>query len=277
MWVMDNQRFLGERDSWSRAEQFGDGVFETLLVSAGICHALPFHAQRLESGLKRLEIALPEQNLQDMLKDYIEKMINHSALSDGVLKVMVSRGNSARGYGYDRQAKACVRVFYSPYKRPEKACYVNGIEVQYCNTQCAIQPQLAGLKHLNRLENVLAKSELNDGCFEGLMSNHLGFVIEGTMSNVFFEKDGSLYTPELSLSGVGGVMRNLIFKYCERKDISLNVMDIKRDNAEQFNSAFVCNSVMGILPIKTLNKNNMAVGQLSRQLQLAIESGEMYA
>ncbi len=277
MWVMENQQFLGERDSWSRAEQFGDGVFETLLVSAGICHALPVHAQRLESGLKRLNIVLPEQNLQDMLNDYVVKMVNHSALTNGVLKVIVSRGNSARGYGYDSQAKACVNVFYSPYVRPEKECYVSGIEVQHCNTQCAIQPQLAGLKHLNRLENVLAKSELTGNCFEGLMNNHLGFVIEGTMSNVFFENGGSLYTPDLSLSGVNGVMRNLIFKFCERKKISLNVMDIKRDNAEQFDSAFMCNSVMGVLPIKMLNKNNMAIGQVTRQLQLAIESGEIYA
>jgi len=277
MWVMENQQFLGERDSWSRAEQFGDGVFETLLVSAGICHALPLHAHRLETSLKRLNILLPAQNLQEMLNGYIVKMVNYSALTNGVLKVIVSRGNSARGYGYDPQARACVSVFYSPYERPEEDFYVNGIEVQYCNTQCAIQPQLAGLKHLNRLENVLAKSELIGNCFEGLMSNHLGFVIEGTMSNVFFEKGDSLYTPDLSLSGVNGVMRDLVFKYCERKKINLNVMDIKRDNAEQFSSAFMCNSVMGVLPIKMLNKNNMAIGRVTRQLQLAIESGEIYA
>ncbi len=277
MWVMDNQQFLGEVDSWSRAEQFGDGLFETMLVSGGESRALYLHARRLENGLKRLNILPPAQNLHDMLEDYIVKMMKHSGRKDGVLKVMVSRAKSARGYGYDPKSKPCVSVFFSAYQAPNDAQYLNGINIQICKTQCSIQAQLAGLKHLNRLENVLAKSELHANCFEGLMDNHLGFVIEGTMSNVFFEKGGALYTPDLSLSGVKGVMRSLVIAYCKRKNIELNIVNIQLKTAEQFNSAFICNSVMGILPIKTLNNNNLAIGQLTRQLQAAIVSGEMYA
>jgi len=277
MWVIENRQYLGEVDSWSRAEQFGDGVFETLLVSDGVARALSLHAKRLEHGLRCLKIPPPVENLQHMLSGYVDNMVESSGLRNGVLKVMVSRAKSARGYAYDAQAEPCIVVFFSSYQAPKNEFYEQGINVQICSTQCSIQQQLAGLKHLNRLENVLAKSELHSDCFEGLMGNYLGLVIEGTMSNVFFEKDDVLYTPELSLSGVAGIMRSLIMAYCRRKGIALHITHIKMDALPQFDSAFVCNSVMGLLPIKKIKDKPMAIGKLTRQLQMAIRSGEIYA
>ncbi|MEY8263258.1 MAG: aminodeoxychorismate lyase [Bermanella sp.] len=277
MWVIENRHYLGQVTSWSRAEQFGDGVFETLLITDGVAHALAWHAKRLGHGLLRLNILPPAANLERMLGAYIDEMMEHSGLKDGVVKVMVSRGKSARGYGYDAQTEPCVTVFFSPYIPPKDALYEHGIEVQVCATQCSIQQQLAGLKHINRLENVLAKSELRGDCFEGLMGNYLGLLIEGTMSNVFFEKEAALYTPDLSLSGVEGVMRSLIMEYCRGKGIALHVTHIKMDALTQFASAFVCNSVMGVLPINTLADHPMAIGSITRQLQMAIRSGDIYA
>jgi len=277
MWVIENQQYLGEVDTWSRAEQFGDGVFETLLVSDGVSRALSLHAKRLQLGLRSLQISPPAQNLQDMLSGYVDNMVEYSGLRNGVLKVMVSRAKSARGYGYEDQAEPCIAVFFSPYQPPKSGFYEQGIDVQMCSTQCSIQQQLAGLKHLNRLENVLAKSELQSDCFEGLMGNYLGLVIEGTMSNVFFEKGDALYTPELSLSGVAGIMRSLIMAHCRRKGIALHITHIKMNALAQFDSAFVCNSVMGLLPIKKIKDKPMAIGKLTRQLQMAIRSGEIYA
>ncbi len=277
MWVMEDQQLLGEVESWSRAEQFGDGVFETLLVSNGFVAAMSWHAQRLESSLKRLKITAPVDNLEELLNQYLVKMIEASNLTNGVLKVMVSRGKSARGYGFVPSLKSNVSVFYSQHNPLENDVYVKGVSVQVCETQCSIQRQLAGLKHLNRLENVLAKSEIYQANFEGLMGNELGWLIEGTMSNVFLEQEGVLYTPDLTLSGVKGVMRTLIIRYCRKNEIKLKVINIKFEAIDGYNSAFICNSVMGIVAIKSLKNKNMAIGQITKQLQAAVQSGEIYA
>ncbi len=277
MWVMEDQQLLGEVESWSRAEQFGDGVFETLLVSNGSAAALSWHAKRLEAGLKRLKIKAPASNLEDLISQYLVKMVEVSGLKNGVLKVIVSRAKSARGYGFDSSIKGVVNAFYSQHTPLENDKYLKGISVQICDTQCAIQRQLAGLKHLNRLENVLAKSEICAPNFEGLMANELGWLIEGTMSNVFFEQNGVLYTPDLTLSGVEGVMRTLIIRYCHKNEIELKVINIKLDSIDQYSSAFVCNSVMGVLAINTLKNRKMVIGQLTVQLQAAMQSGEIYA
>ncbi len=277
MWVMEDQQLLSEVESWSRAEQFGDGVFETLLVTNGVVAAMPWHAKRLEAGLKRLKINSPADNIEKMLNQYLVKMVEVSNLKNGVLKVMVSRGKSARGYGFVASLKSAVSVFYSKHNPLENEKYIKGVSVQICETQCSIQRQLAGLKHLNRLENVLAKSELNTNSFEGLMANELGWLIEGTMSNVFFEQGGALYTPDLTLSGVEGVMRTLIIRYCHKNEIELNITNIKFEAVDAYSSAFICNSVMGILAINTLKNKNMVIGQITKQLQAAVQSGEIYA
>ncbi len=273
MWVIDNNQFLGERESWSRAEQFGDGLFETMAIKNGVVAAVNLHAKRLEKGLKRLKINLPSDDVCAFLLDYIKQMTTKSGMQNGVLKVIVSRGYSARGYGFDKQAKPRVTAFYSSYQAPAADAYENGIVLGECETQCAIQSQLAGLKHLNRLENVLAKAELQNGDFEGVMKNHLGFVIEGTMSNVFFEKDSVLFTPSLLLSGVEGIMRQLIIKYCQKNNIALQILDINMQAPLQFDGAFICNSVMGILPVKKITNESLSIGLITRQLQSALSNG----
>ncbi len=275
MWVIDNSQFLGELDSWSRAEQFGDGLFETMAVKDGVVSSVYLHAKRLKKGLVRLKINLPSDDIHGLLVDYINQMTKKSGRQSGVLKVIVSRGSSARGYSFDKQAKPRVTAFFSEYQSPASNLYKKGIVVSVCQTQCAIQSQLAGLKHLNRLENVLAKAELQDGEFEGLMMNHLGFVIEGTMSNVFFEKNAVLYTPSLTLSGVEGVMRQMVIGYCQDNNITLNVVDIQMQTPLQFDSAFICNSVMGILPVKKIKNESLSIGPITQKLQIAMINAEL--
>ncbi len=276
MWVVDQKKYLGEVSQWSRAVQFGDGVFETLKIESGQCKALKYHVQRLSIGLKSLHIAKPHENLSSMLQAYIKDMVNYSGLSEGVLKIIVSRGDSARGYGFDSSLEPRVSVFFSPLQNLPQSNYKQGIKLQNLKTQCSVQTQLAGLKHLNRLENVLAKSELHEAFFEGLMSNHLGYVIEGTMSNVFFERDGTLYTPNLSLSGVKGVMRQQVLECCHHKNIKVVVDNILLDSIFEFESAFICNSLIGILPAASIDENLLKIGEVTRQLQLAMASGGSY-
>ncbi|MEH6344420.1 MAG: aminodeoxychorismate lyase [Bermanella sp.] len=275
MWVIDNQQYLGELGSWNRAAQFGDGLFETLCIVKGVCPALFHHSKRLREGLQRLCIPNPESDITGMLKGFIESMVRHSSNKDGVLKVIVSRGDSARGYGFEDTIKPRVTVFYTAAILQPETIY-DGVCLQYVEAQCSIQPQLAGLKHLNRLENVLAKKEIKSDCFEGIMTNYLGNIIECSMSNIFFERAGKLYTPDLSLSGVAGVMRHLVIQYCKKNSISIAIADIKLIDVEGYDGAFICNSVMGVIPVNKIAKEEFQVSPLIRKIVTMVRCGEIY-
>lgn len=276
MWVMENNQYIGEVNDWGRAAQFGDGVFETMAIKNGHCLALSHHTQRLELGLKALYIPLPDSDLQKLLVSYLNEMLQKSELKNGVLKVIVSRGNSSRGYGFDSGLQPVVTAFFSAEVAYPDDFYQTGIALQTVETMCSIQPQLAGLKHLNRLENVLAKNELVDGFFEGVMSNYLGHVIEGTVSNIFFEKQSTLYTPNLSVCGVAGIMRKLVMQYCKKENIPLLVVDINQAEVKSFNGAFICNSLMGVMPANSIDKQELIITPLIRKITDVVRSGEIY-
>lgn len=277
MWVIDDQQYLGPLDGWNRAAQFADGLFETMQVKQGDIQGIKHHLARMESGLARLNICKPDESLEDMLASFAHKLSELSGLDNGVLKVIISRGDSQRGYGYDEGMPPHVTAFYNESPIFSDDIYMQGVVVESLETQCAIQPQMAGIKHLNRLENVLAKRELGNRAFEGLMSNHLGFVIEGTSSNVFFEKNNTLITPDLSLSGVEGVMRQCILSFARAHNKQVQIRDITQDQLAEFDQGFICNTVMGIVPISSLDGRSFTVGALTRIMQEAWKNGVIYA
>lgn len=276
MWVRDDQQAIISVPSWNRAAQFGDGLFETLKISNGKAQLLTLHAHRLEQGLARLSIPCPMATTYALLEHGVAAMLEHTGLSEGVLKVLVSRGDSARGYGFDRVIKPRVTLFFDHLPKLDDNIYRHGVNLQHCQTQCSIQPQLAGIKHLNRLENVLAKAELDVDVFEGIMSNYLGQVIEGTMSNLFFEADGTLYTPQLNLSGVSGVMRKRVLDFLSLHGIPCVIAPISLDQLNQFQGAFMCNSVLSIVPIISLAGQPMVITPICQTLLTAAQSEIFY-
>ena len=276
MWAMENDEFLGEIEGWSRGAQFGDGVFETMPIINRQCKTLNLHAIRLEKSLAALKIPLPSNSLKSMLLESINTITLHSQMFDGVLKVMVTRGDSARGYGFDLNLLPKVTLLYSGLVEYPSHIYDSGVALQAVETLCSIQPQLAGLKHLNRLENVLAKNELLPSTFEGIMSNYLGNVIEGTMSNVFFENDDALYSPDLTLSGVEGIMRSLVLRYCGKQNIPLSITDIPRSELDEFDGAFISNSLIGVLPVSSIGKKKLTITPLIKNIVEAVRSGKIY-
>lgn len=276
MWVIDNQQYLGEVDGWNRAAQFADGLFETMKLQGGQVLGLSAHVSRLSGDLARLNIRPPAEDLADMLSSYAHSLSDLSGVADGVMKVIISRGDSARGYAYHDHIKSHVTVFYNQAPTLQEDIYTQGVDVALLNTQCGIQPQLAGMKHLNRLENVLAKKELGTQAFEGLMQNHLGWVIEGTMTNVFFERQGELVTPNLNLSGVAGVMRQHVMNFIDTLGIQLHVCDIKVEDLNDVQHGFLTNSVLGIVPIGRLMDRNLKIGTLTAPILKAWQTGEIY-
>ena len=245
-----------------RGLAYGDGLFETLAVKAGQPLLLDLHMQRLAQGCSRLAIVADNTVIRSEVLAYAQ------AMGEGVLKLIVTRGDSLRGYSASPEALPRRILQASPPAAYPEANAQEGIQLFDCATRLAEQPLLAGLKHLNRLEQVLARAEWQDPTYaEGLMRDTSGRVIEGVFSNLFLVRDGSLYTADLQRCGVAGVMRAALLIEAERQSIACHVTDISFEQLRQADELFLCNSVYGIWPVRAFAELSWPVGPLTRKLQ----------
>jgi len=230
-------------DVRDRGLQYGDGIFETIAYKNGRLQLWDEHMQRMQESAKRLSLAITDESYW---REDIEKL-NLSA--DAVIKLTLTRGVSGRGYAYKNNDKTS-RIT-AVYDWPDYAeSNSHGITTCLCETPVSVNSALAGIKHLNRLDNVLARNEWSDEHItEGFMFDHNLHVIEGTMSNVFCVLDDEIYTPSLQNSGVAGVMRQHVMKLAEQSNIPVNVIDISEQNFLHMDSVFITNSLIGIWPV----------------------------
>jgi len=233
-----------------RAVQYGDGLFETIAVRNGEPRFWELHAERLERGCERLGINTPDRlNLRDRLNATLRE--SGVDLTYAIAKIIVSSGQGPRGYRRPgmQSPTTIIGAFVS---RPwPVGAYQRGVEVRFCETRMALQPQLAGIKTLNRLEQVLAQSEWSDRSIsEGLMLDTEERLICGTMSNVFLCIGTTVITPAITRCGVSGVMRRKVIELLEANSIDYEVRDIKADELDKADGAFLSNSQFGVLPIR---------------------------
>ena len=231
-----------------RGLQFGDGVFETIAVQAGELLCLDAHFTRLEAGCRRLSIACPAR---DLLACEARQLC--ASLASAVLKLVVTRGASGRGYAPAENASA--NRILTVHERPDypASWYRAGIPSYICSRRLAQQPELAGVKHLNRLEQVLLRAEVAATRYpEGVALDLYGNVIEGSMSNLFMVKNGSLSTPDLSRCGIEGVIRNAIIKDNQARGIATDIRAIKPEELYEADEVFCCNSVIGVWPLRSI-------------------------
>ena len=223
---------------------YGDGVFETILCEGGRPILLAGHTQRLENGCKRLGLA--KQDLPTILSDIREV----AKQDDCVIKVIVTRGVRNRGYAFNKQDNASVRIVYRD-DVPDIALdnYRQGIQLTKCDYPLPDNTKLAGIKHLNRLDQVMARNEWDSEFQEGVMLASDGRVVEGTMSNIFIESNQQWITPALERSGILGVMRQWIMRNSYHAEMECIEKDIQLPELQNAQSIFVCNSVIGIWPV----------------------------
>jgi 4-amino-4-deoxychorismate lyase len=140
----------------------------------------------------------------------------------------------------------------------------SGIRARICALRVSAQPALAGIKHLNRLENVLARREWGDpDIAEGILLDSDGNVIGGTMTNIFIAENGALTTPDLRLSGVAGVTRERIFARAAASGIACRVENISTERLLESDEAFVVNSVIGVWQIRALADKSWDSGTIT--------------
>jgi 4-amino-4-deoxychorismate lyase len=173
---------------------------------------------------------------------------------EGVVKIVLTRGAGARGYA-PPQDPACTRIVLSaPLPAYAQADAPNDITARWCTLRLARQPRLAGIKHLNRLENVLARAEWNDpAIFEGLLCDDSGAVIGGVMSNLLIAKEGELFTPDLGQCGVAGVARTRLLRAASRRGIPTHIARLSPDAILAADEVMLCNSVIGIRRVGRLD------------------------
>jgi 4-amino-4-deoxychorismate lyase len=241
-----------------RGLNYGDGLFETILVADSEPVWWEQHLARLQRGCEALKIAMPSHEL--LLHESLELC---RGTARGVLKIVVMRGSGGRGYAPLADAMPTRIVSLHPMPTVPAAQYRDGIAVRWCDLRLAIQPALAGLKHLNRLEQVLARSEWNDADIaEGLMCDADDRVVCATAANLFLVRAGELITAPLHRCGVAGVTREWLMRQC-----AVVERDIARAEVESADELFLTGSLRGILPVARLGERRWTPGPTTRRLQ----------
>ena len=225
-----------------RGFNYGDGVFTTGKITNGRIELLDLHLQRLSKSCALLHILPPDfTRLETRLISLAQNYPN------AVIKVLITAGTGGRGYA--RNSDVTPNIVISIYDYPEhyESWKVEGVTLGKSTIELGINPVLAGLKHLNRLEQVLIRHELADTPFDDfLVFNINNELIESSSANVFWIRNNVLYTPEVNFSGVAGLMRQHIINHNPNVKIVIG----NEQNFLQADAAFICNSVMGIIPIK---------------------------
>ena len=231
--------------STDRGLLYGDGLFETIAVVNGSMRHWRRHLSRLQAGCDRLGIpAVNDVELEDECRSLAGNA------DKAVLKVIVTRGSGGRGYRMPDKPAPTRIVQLHDWPTYSPACTERGVAVRVCNTRLGHHPALAGIKHLNRLEQVLARQEWDDAdIMEGLLLDAAGYLIEGTMSNLFLLRDGILLTPDLHRCGVAGIMRTRVLELAERLPIDVQVGPVEMQHLQEADEVFICNSLIGIWPV----------------------------
>ncbi|KXS39455.1 MAG: 4-amino-4-deoxychorismate lyase [Halomonadaceae bacterium T82-2] len=223
-----------------RGLAYGDGVFETILVRDGRPTLWEAHLARLRRGCERLGIPCPEQAMLAALPP-------RAGPGLAVLKLIVTRGSGGRGYLPPAEPEPRYRWRMTPFA-PQEIRWREGVTLRLCDLRLARQPALAGIKHLNRLENVLARREWDDPAIaEGVLLDMAGHVVEATSMNLFWCREGRWETPVLDACGVAGTLRETL---CER--LPITSVAAGADALTQAESLWVGNSVQGLWPVRRL-------------------------
>ncbi|WP_334015194.1 aminodeoxychorismate lyase [Alteromonas sp. S167] len=275
-----------------RAYNYGDGVFTTIRVLNHTPELLPWHLSRLSYDTSALDIHIDIERLQsaiiafiaeqrekvrpnvdDLTNDVHENDADKNKHQDNgqyVLKVHISGGEAGRGYARDQSQPSLVRLSVHAYPKHYDAMRQRGINAISANTALAIQPVLAGIKHMNRLEQVLIKREVEEaGADDAIVCDTNENLIEASAGNLFFFANGAWYTPSLKGSGVNGVVRQCLVQGLLNDNVTLNVGEYSLEQLKAAQAVVITNALMGIMPVSSVTFHD------SITVKYAIEHAEI--
>ncbi len=248
---------------------YGDGVFRTLLARNGQVSFWQRHLKKLQQDCRVLAIACPDASL---LTEELHVLLQQQP--DALLKLIVTRGQGVRGYAPSHNS--VVTHIWDIFPAPELSVEnrTRGVQARLCDLRLGAQPKLAGIKHLNCLESVLAAAEWQDtDIAEGLLLDEQDRVIEGTRSNLFALLNGVLVTPDLSRCGVAGVLRDWVIEWAQHNNMTVQVRDLSWAELQTADLIFLTNSVFGIWPIRQLAQRMWTDFTLTQRMCAALDTG----
>lgn len=243
---------------------YGDGVFRTMKRTGGVTLCWRRHYRKLAADCAALKLRCP---------DAAELEAELAGLPpDCVAKIIVTRGTGSRGYAVTPDMIPTRIVSASPLPVHPETYLAQGVRLFLCGLRLASQPRLAGIKHLNRLENVLARMEWDDpGIAEGLLLDEAGLAIEGTMSNLFAYRGGVLHTPVLDRCGVAGVQRERILDAAPELGIPVRVAPLPLEMLMEAEEILLSNSIIGVWRVREFNGRLWNSGGLTAELRRRLE------
>ena len=249
-----------------RGLNYGDGLFETMLCQDGRVRLLDAHLQRLAGGCARLGIAATDEAL---LREEIRRV---AADRSGVVKIVMTRGAGGRGYRPPADLSPTRIVSFSaPPASPTRS----ELNVRWCEMRLGRNAALAGMKHLNRLEQVLAQREWNDPAIdptvdEGFMRDTEGELVCATMSNVFIVRRNEIVTPDLRFCGVRGVMRDEVLRLAREAGVAAHETALWPRDVETADEIFITNAVRGVRSVTRVDDRTWSPGPITRLIAAGV-------
>ena len=261
----------GEVSFLDRGLHFGDGVFETIACLHGRARFLALHLERLAHGCRTLGFLPPPDEL---LRHEVGRLA--AAQDRSIVKLIVTRGPaSVRGYAISGREEATRLAIRYPWP-VEDPVLQQGASVRIAAMRLGENPALAGLKHCNRLEQILARSEPGAAeAAEALMLSRSGKLVSGTMTNVFLV-DGPmqsprLRTPAIDSCGVAGVMRRIVLREAARAGIMATECDLWPADLAAATEIFLTNARLGIWPVGRLEDRTLTPGPVTQRVQRLLQ------
>ncbi|MBL9043167.1 MAG: aminodeoxychorismate lyase [Myxococcales bacterium] len=244
-----------------RGLQFGDGLFETMLCVSGTPVDFAEHWVRLAEGCRRLGIDCPA------IQRDVTAAVARQGAPKAVAKLIVTRGSTERGYRCVPSVRPNWILTITDAPEHPLAHGNEGVAVKLCRTRVSLDdPQLAGLKHLNRLPQVLARREWDTEYHDGLLADHGGRIVEGCTSNLFLVAQGTLRTPDLTACGVRGIVRQKVLDHSIALGIPCEVTTLGLREIERAEEVFLTNSVYGIVPVSAIEDMRYRLGPMTMRL-----------
>lgn len=260
VWVNGEARNTVEVND--RGLSYGDGLFTTILVNDGHCCLLDKHLKRLQDGITRLAI---KQIDFAILIAQLSQVAGE--LKAGVIKVTITRGVGQRGYSSVACDNPTIIVISSTLPDHYQRLRQSGINLGVSTIPLGLNPVTAGLKHLNRIEQVLIRQQIDhENWDDAIVLDCQGYVVETGIANLFWVKDNDLYTPSLDLAGVEGVMRSFVLDKAKDLGLAINIDRYRLGSVMDADEVFVTNSLMQLVPAKKIEERHYPLGQVTSSL-----------
>ncbi|MFD1121475.1 aminodeoxychorismate lyase [Methylophilus flavus] len=252
----------------NRGFAYGDGVFRTMRLLNGELQDWPLHYQTLVADCSKIQIVCPSAELLMQEFKYFLASASEEDTQFSIIKIIITRGEGARGYAPPAVSEPTRVLIQSPLPDYPPEMYTHGVALYTCQTRLAHQPLLAGIKHLNRLENVLARAELKDPrFFDGLLRDYDDNVIEAVSGNLFIRKDGMVRTPPLDSCGVAGVMRQKILDWYKTQGQPVVIAPLSMGDLLQADAMIIVNSVYGVLQVSHIDDQPITTNHWAKELR----------